>query len=171
METASRAVLVLNATYEPLNIVSVQRAIVLLLKEKAEVVEAAKTTLHSANYAIRLPLVIRLVVCVPVPRRLPLPLTRRTVIARDLYTCQYCGAQPGRGELTIDHVIPRSRGGMTTWENSVTACKACNHKKRDRTPEEAAMTLRSKPTRPRYIAIVLLGEVNAQTVWHKYLRP
>jgi 5-methylcytosine-specific restriction endonuclease McrA len=106
-----------------------------------------------------------------VPRRLPLPLTRRTVIARDLYTCQYCGAQPGRAELTIDHVLPRSRGGKTTWENAVTACKPCNHKKRDRTPEEAEMTLRAKPSRPRFVAIVLLGEAHTQTVWHKYLKP
>ncbi len=169
METASRAVLVLNATYEPLNIVSVQRAVILLLKEKAEIVEAAKTLLRAENYAINWPLVIRLVTFVPIPRRLPLPLSRRTVMARDLYTCQYCGGQPGKHELTVDHVTPRSRGGTTTWENVVTACASCNHRKGDRMPEEARMKLLSQPARPRFVAIMLLGEVNTHTVWQKYL--
>jgi 5-methylcytosine-specific restriction endonuclease McrA len=169
METASRAVLVLNATYEPLNIVPIQRAIVLLLKEKAEIVEAAKTKLRAERIAIDWPLVIRLVAFVPVPRRLPLPLSRRTVMARDLHTCQYCGGQPGKHELTIDHVVPRSRGGATTWENVVTACAPCNRRKGDRLPEEAKMTLLSKPARPRFIAVVLLGEANSHSVWQKYL--
>jgi 5-methylcytosine-specific restriction endonuclease McrA len=169
METAMRAVLVLNATYEPLNIVPIQRAIVLLLKEKAEIVEAAKKKLHAEHVAIDWPLVIRLVAFVPVPRRLPLPLSRRTVMARDLYTCQYCGGQPGKHELTIDHVVPRSRGGATTWENVVTACAPCNRRKGDRLPEEAKMTLLSKPARPRFIAVVLLSETNAHAVWQKYL--
>ncbi len=169
METAMRAVLVLNATYEPLNIVPIQRAIVLLLKEKAEIVEAAKNKVRAEHLAIDWPLVIRLVAFVPVPRRLPLPLSRRTVMARDLYTCQYCGGQPGKHELTIDHVMPRSRGGTTTWENVVTACAPCNRRKGDRLPEEARMTLLSKPARPRFIAVVLLGEANAHAVWQKYL--
>ncbi len=169
METASRAVLVLNATYEPLNIVSVQRAVVLLLKEKAEIVEAAKTLLRAEHYAIKWPLVIRLVAFVPIPRRLPLPLSRRTVMARDLYTCQYCGGQPGKHELTVDHVIPRSRGGTTIWENVVTACAACNHRKGDRTPEEARLELLSQPARPRFVAVMLLGETHAHAVWQKYL--
>ncbi|MDE3087876.1 MAG: HNH endonuclease [Chloroflexota bacterium] len=169
MEAALRAVLVLNATYEPLNIVPIQRAVVLLLKEKAEVVEAAKTKLRAEHYAIDWPLVIRLVAFVPVPRRLPLPLSRRTVMARDLSTCQYCGGQPGKHELTIDHVTPRSRGGATTWENVVTACAPCNRRKGDRLPEEARMTLLSQPARPRFIAIVLLGEANAHAAWQKYL--
>ncbi len=169
METASRAVLVLNATYEPLNLVSVQRAIILLLKEKAELVEAAKTTLRAANYVIKLPLVIRLVAFAPVPRRLPLPLTRRTVLARDLYTCQYCGGQPGKHDLTLDHVIPKSRGGATTWENVVTACAPCNHRKGNRLPAEAKMTLLAQPARPRFVAIVLLSESGAHATWQKYL--
>ena len=169
METAMRAVLVLNATYEPLNIVPIQRAIVLLLKEKAEIVEAAKNKVRAEHLAIDWPLVIRLVAFVPVPRRLPLPLSRRTVMARDLYTCQYCGGQPGKHALTIDHIIPRSRGGTTTWENVVTACAPCNRRKGDRLPEEARMTLLSKPARPRFIAIVLLSESSAHAVWQKYL--
>ncbi len=171
METTSRAVLVLNATYEPLNIVSVQRAIILLLKEKAEVIEAARTMLRAQNFTINLPLVIRLVTFVPIPRRLPLPLSRRTVLARDLYTCQYCGGQPGKHELTVDHVIPRSRGGTTTWENVVAACAPCNHRKGDRTPEEAGMKLLAEPARPRFVAVMLLGETSAHSVWQKYIAP
>lgn len=169
MEPPLRSVLVLNATYEPLNIVPVHRAIVLLLKEKAEIVEAAKRQVRAERLAIDWPLVIRLVTFVPIPRRLPLPLSRRTVMARDMYTCQYCGGQPSKHELTVDHVIPRSRGGATIWENVVTACAPCNRRKGDRMPEEAHMMLRTKPARPHFVAIVLLGETNAHAVWRKYL--
>lgn len=163
-------VLVLNASYEPLNIVSVQRAVVLLLKEKAELLEAAEKKVRAENVALNWPLVIRLVAYVPVPRRLPLPLSRRTVLARDLYTCQYCGQQSGRTELTVDHVMPRSRGGLTSWDNVVAACGPCNRRKGNRTPDEAGMKLLSTPGRPRFIAIVLLNEASAHEVWQKYLQ-
>lgn len=162
-------VLVLNASYEPLNIVSVQRAIVLLLKEKAELVEAARAKFRAERLHMHVPLVIRLVTYVPIPRRLPLPLSRRTVLARDLYTCQYCGCTPGRTELTIDHVHPRSRGGTTTWENVVTACGPCNRRKGNRTPDEANMRMMSVPARPRFVAVVMLGEAHAHDAWSKYL--
>lgn len=162
-------VLVLNATYEPLNIVSVHRAIVLLLKEKAELIEASRAKLRAERISFDVPLVIRLVTYVPIPRRLPLPLSRRTVLARDMYTCQYCGVQPGRQELTVDHVLPRSRGGATSWENVVAACGPCNRRKGNRTPEEADMQLASTPSRPRFVAVVLMGEASAQDVWQKYL--
>lgn len=164
-----QGVLVLNATYEPLSIVSLKRAIVLLLKEKAEIVEAAEAVLRSEHFSLPVPLVIRLVYYVRIPRRLSLPLTRRTVMARDHYTCQYCGAQPGRADLTIDHVIPRSQGGETTWDNVVTACRPCNQRKGNRTPEQAGMTLLSRPARPRYVALAFLGETAEAHVWHKYL--
>ncbi|MBI1801457.1 MAG: HNH endonuclease [Chloroflexi bacterium] len=164
------SVLVLNATYEPLNVVSVRRAIVLLLKEKAEVVEAAQARLRAESTSFQYPLVIRLVAYVKVPRQLSLPLTRRTVLARDQYTCQYCGTQPGKNNLTVDHVIPRSKGGLTLWENVVAACGGCNQRKGNRTVHEAGMALHSKPARPRYIAIAFIGHSNAPTVWHKYLQ-
>ena len=164
------SVLVLNATYEPLNVVSVRRAIVLLLKEKAEVVEAANAMLRAERVEYPYPLVIRLVHYVKVPRQMGLPLTRRTVLARDQYTCQYCGMQPGKTHLTVDHVVPRSKGGLTLWENVATACAACNQRKGNRAPHDANMALRSKPSRPRYIAIVLLGHGNAPHAWHKYLQ-
>lgn len=162
------SVLVLNATYEPLNVVSVRRAVVLLLKEKAELVEAAEARLRAERMEIPVPLVIRLVTYVRIPRRIHLPVTRRTVLARDNYTCQYCGEQPGKANLTVDHVLPRSRGGTHTWENVVTACGRCNRRKGNRTPEEAGMPLRTRPARPRYMAIALLGEGRNHDVWEKY---
>lgn len=163
------AVLVLNATYEPLSVVSVQRAIVLLLKEKAELLEAAEARLRAENTSMPVPVVIRMVYYVRVPRNLGIPLSRRTVLARDQYTCQYCGATPGRAELTIDHVLPRSRGGATEWENVVTACRPCNQHKGNRTPKEAGMRLRREPFRPRFIALTFLSDSQNREVWRKYL--
>jgi len=160
---------VLNATFEPLNIVSLRRAVVLLLKEKAEVIEATQAKIRSERLALDMPLVIRLVYFVRVPHRLLMPLTRRTVLARDQYTCQYCGAQPVKGRLTLDHVLPRSRGGEHAWENVVTACVPCNQRKRDRTLQEAGMTLLMRPGLPRYAAVVLLGKMQGHEVWQKYI--
>lgn len=105
------SVLVLNASYEPLNVVSVQRAVTLLLKEKAQAVEVACAAIRSERLAIPIPLVIRLVAYVRIPHRWRTPVTRRGVLARDGYTCQYCGVQPGRAAITVDHVVPRSRSG------------------------------------------------------------
>lgn len=163
------SVLVLNATYEPLSIVSVRRALVLLLKDKAEIVEATEQQIRSAHFSLPVPLVIRLVYYVRVPHKLSIPLTRRTVMMRDNYTCQYCGDQPPRSNLTIDHVLPKVRGGATIWENVVCACKLCNLRKGSRTPEEANMRLRTKPSRPTYVAMVLLSQAPIHQAWNKYL--
>lgn len=163
------SVLVLNATYEPLSIVSLRRAVVLLLKEKAEVLEAAENSLRARNMAIPVPLVIRMVYYVRIPHSTMLPLSRRTVMARDQYTCQYCGGTPARAELTIDHVLPRSRGGVTDWDNVVVACRTCNQKKGNRTPKEAQMQILRPPHRPRYVALAFLGEPTSREVWSKYL--
>ncbi|HEY53336.1 MAG TPA: HNH endonuclease [Caldilineae bacterium] len=163
------AVLVLNASYEPLHVVSTRRAVILLLKEKAEVVEATEQMLRSQHIKLKKPLVIRLVHYVKVPRQLALPLTRRLVLARDGYTCQYCGSQPNRGALTIDHVIPRSRGGAKDWENVVTACRSCNQRKGNRTPKEANMPLKRKPFRPRYVALAIIDNAPQPDVWRKYM--
>lgn len=162
-------VLVLNATYEPLSIVSVKRAIVLLLKEKAELIEAAEAKLRAENYSLPYPLVIRLVYYVKIPRLMSLPVTRRTVLARDHYTCQYCGEMPPRPELTLDHVVPRSRGGKTNWENVVVACQKCNGRKGSRTPAEANMKLLAEPKRPRYLAVAALTSLEARLAWDKYM--
>ena len=163
------SVLVLNASFEPLSVVSVQRAIVLLLKEKAEVVEAAEDVLRSEHLTLPVPLVIRLVYYVRIPHRVSLPVTRRALLVRDRYTCQYCGAQPGRQELTMDHILPRSRGGKTTWENVVAACKACNGKKGNKTPAEANMTLLNQPTKPRYFAMAYVTSMETRNAWEKYI--
>jgi 5-methylcytosine-specific restriction endonuclease McrA len=163
------AVLVLNATYEPLNVVSIKRAVILLLKEKAELVESAEAYLHSESFSLPVPLVIRLVYFVKIPRRIALPVTRRGVLSRDNYTCQYCGAMPPRKNLTVDHVIPRSRGGKTTWENVVTACDKCNGRKGNRTPVEANLKLLTQPQRPRYLAIAALASIEAKKAWGKYI--
>jgi 5-methylcytosine-specific restriction endonuclease McrA len=160
-------VLVLNATYEPLSVVSVQRAIVLLLKEKAELIEAATERLHSETISYPVPLVIRLVYYVRIPRQVTLTPSRNSVLLRDNFTCQYCGDTPGRSGLTLDHVLPRSRGGQTSWENVVAACRSCNIRKGDRTPEEAGMLLNRRPRRPHYLAFLLLS--GTQEVWDKYV--
>ena len=163
------SVLVLNATYEPLSVVSLRRAVILLLKEKAEIVEAAEAELRSANISMPRPLVIRLVYYVRIPHRISLPLTRRTVLARDHYTCQYCGKQPARKDLTVDHILPRSRGGYITWENVVAACQRCNGRKGNRTPEEANMRLQSAPSQPRYVALAMVESSDARQAWRKYI--
>lgn len=164
-----RHVLVLNATYEPLSIVSVQRAMILLLKEKAELIESAEERLHAARVSFPVPLVIRLVYYVKIPHQVALAPTRRAVMLRDNRTCQYCGATGSAAVLTLDHLVPRSRGGQTTWENVVTACRTCNMRKGGRTPEEAGMPLRRRPGRPHYLAFLLLHEAAARDVWGKYV--
>lgn len=138
-----RHVLVLNASYEPLNITTWRRAVVMVLKGKAEGLE------HDPARRIRedtlLPTVIRLRHFVRVPYK-PLPLTRRNLFHRDGHRCQYCGASAE--QLSVDHVVPRSRGGLDTWENVTTACLPCNVRKGNRTPREAAMPLLRPPHRP-----------------------
>ena len=123
-------VLVLNATFEPINVCTVRRAAVLLLKDKAEVVEHASWELRSESLTLPRPVVIRLVTYVRVPRDTHRrKITRRAVFARDRWTCQYCGS---RGNLTVDHVVPRSKGGPSSWDNIVTSCAPCNRRKGDR---------------------------------------
>lgn len=161
-------VLVLNASYEPLQLVSIRRAVVLLLQEKAELIEAAQQRLRAQGFSCSVPIVIRLVRYIRIPRRMRLPCSRRGVLARDRETCQYCGVQPGRAHLTVDHVVPRSKGGGTTWDNVITACRECNHRKGGRTPEEANMELLSIPRQPQYVAFALLGEIERHDIWRKY---
>lgn len=168
MSSSVSSVLVLNASYEPLRVVSIKRAVILLLQSKAELVEAAEQRLRAQGTSMECPLVIRLVRYVAIPRSRRLPCSRRGVLIRDRETCQYCGAQPGRAKLTLDHVVPKARGGQTTWDNVVAACGDCNHAKRDRTPEEAHMTLRAKPRQPQMIAFALIGELDRHEVWRKY---
>jgi len=136
-------VLVLNASYEPLNITSWRRATVMVLKGKAEGLEQDPS--QRLRPGLNRPTVIRLRQFVRVPFR-PLPLTRRNVFHRDGHRCQYCGS--GSDRLSIDHVMPRSRGGAHAWDNVTTACLRCNVNKGNRTPREAGMVLAHPPQRP-----------------------
>ncbi len=160
------AVLVLNQDYEPLNVSRVRRAVTLLLAGKAEVVENNSGFIRSPSFSLAIPSVIRLshLVRRPTPRW---KLTRRRVFLRDQYTCQYCGKQTR--ELTLDHVIPRHLGGEHTWENVVSACKACNHRKAGRTPREAGMKLLRKPCRPALRIGYFVHPFQTPPEWQRYL--
>lgn len=158
-------VLLLNATFEPLCAVSARRAIVLMFKGKAEVLERDGGSFHSERLTIAIPSVIRLVYFVKVPYYGRKSLSRKVVFARDAWMCQYCG---GAAE-TVDHVVPRSRGGPHSWENVVTACKVCNSKKRDKTPREASLKLRKRPGVPRGPATVSLELGRVRPGWERYL--
>src|SRR5437764_7556109 len=138
-EAVCGRVLVLNATYEPINVCTVKRAVVLLLKDKAEVIEHSAWALRSATTSIQRPTVIRLVTYVRIPRDTHRrKITRRAVFARDEWTCQYCGSQ---ANLTVDHVIPRSKGGGSSWDNIVASCAPCNRRKGDALPRQVGMRL------------------------------
>jgi len=159
-------VLVLNASYEPLNITSWRRAVVLLIKGKAEQVEHNGKLVYSE---LPLPTVIRLRHYVRVPYK-EIPLTRRNILHRDGHSCQYCGYFGD--DLTLDHVIPRSRGGGETWENMATACVRCNVKKGNRTPKEANMPLRTPPHRPYsglYFEVAKHVKSGVHKEWQKYV--
>lgn len=163
----SSTVLVLNATYEPLNVTSVWRACSLILSRKAEVLEAdPERVLRSPSTTLPRPIVIRLVHYVRIPRFTSRRITRRALFARDDHTCQYCGS---RARLTLDHVVPRSRGGGSTWDNVVTACSPCNLRKRDRLPHEAGMPLRRPPKAPHPDLYLTLGTRAIPPGWHPYL--
>jgi 5-methylcytosine-specific restriction endonuclease McrA len=160
-------VLVLNASYEPLNVCSVRRAHVLVFKGKAEVIEELARPLRSASSTFRWPHVIRLVTYVRVPRAIQRKISRRALFARDGWRCVYCGATAGR--LTLDHVMPRSKGGESIWENVVTACAPCNHKKGNRTLKEAHMELRFLPKPPAPTLFIQLSTPRIPTGWKQYL--
>ncbi len=161
------AVLVLNENYEPLNVCNARRAVVLVDRGKAEVVELTETVVHTTSAAIPLPSVIRLVYLIrrPRPNR---KLTRKELFLRDRYTCQYCGRESR--DLTIDHVFPRFRGGRHSWDNLVSACRACNHRKAGRTPEEARMRLLKAPEAPRTSSYYIVSPyIETRYEWRKFI--
>lgn len=161
------AVLVLNQNYEPLNVCNARRAFVLVDRGKAEVIEHGEGALHSAFHAFPLPSVIRLIYMIRRPRP-QMRLTRREIFVRDAYTCQYCGKQTK--DLTIDHVMPRHRGGRHAWDNLVSACRQCNHKKAGRTPAEAHMKLLNEPKRPPTSSYyVFYHHLENQHEWRKFI--
>src|SRR3954452_5230396 len=160
-------VLVLNASFEPLNVTSVRRAHVLVYKGKAEVIEELEQPLHSATDTYPWPHVIRLVTYVHVPRSAQRKISRRALFARDGWRCVYCGSSGGR--LTLDHVIPRSRGGESIWENVVTSCAPCNLRKGNRLPHEIQMELRQQPRPPAPVLFISLSTPKIPSRWERYL--
>lgn len=159
-------VLVLNQDYQALSVCSVERAMILVWLQKAELVaDRADRMLHSARDSFPWPTVVRLKRYIRVPYRRVL-LTRRNVLRRDRHTCQYCGSTE---RLTLDHVMPRSRGGKDAWDNLVAACTPCNNKKGNHTPEEAGMPLKRRPFRPSHAMYMrdLVGTLD--DTWKPYL--
>lgn len=159
-------VLVLNQDYQPLSICSVQRSMKLLFLEKAELLhDDPGKELRTTQDSYQFPSVIRLRSYIRIPYT-KVVLSRRNVMRRDSFICQYCGK---KSSLTIDHVVPKSRGGGDTWENLTTACERCNVKKGNQTPKEAGMLLRSKPYRPVPITFFRDYNGNVQDPWKPYL--
>ena len=165
METG---VLVLNHNFEPLNICGLRRGMILVYLGKAEVVRYSDNSLRSAEDEYLVPSVLRLheLVKRPLPE---LKISRKSVLARDDFTCQYCGS---KSNLTIDHVFPRHRGGETTWENMVCCCLRCNNKKGPHTPQEAGMRLPHPPRKPRYVPFIAFPRFMAairNAEWSEFL--
>jgi 5-methylcytosine-specific restriction endonuclease McrA len=160
-------ILLLNFTYEPLGIVDLQRAVRLLFARKAEVVHAHGREVRSATFAFPMPSVVRMLYYIRRTRK-RVALTKKNVLLRDGYVCAYCGDRGSR-DMTVDHVVPSSRGGRSTWENLVACCATCNARKRDRTPDDARMPLRIRPREPRFIPWVVVRRHTAPDEWGKYL--
>jgi len=180
-----RPALVLNRNWQPVNVATVARALILVWNETARVVDPASYQLYSWSdwsklrprdgedfiQAVRLRLRVPEVVALAKYDRVPaatVTFSRRNIFKRDHYTCQYCGDQPGSEELTIDHVVPRSQGGESRWENCVLACLACNKRKADRTPAQAGMHLRRQPVRPIWRLMYLAPDVRIRS-WSKFV--
>jgi len=160
-----QSALVLNATYEPLSVVSSRRAICLVLGDKADLIEHDESFLRSERLSLPNPSVIRLRYVVKVPYHRRTSLSRRAVFARDDNRCQYCAGVAD----SLDHVMPRSRGGLHIWENVVAACRKCNLGKRDRTPDEAGMKLAKVPLIPKELAWVTVAAGSVPDLWKPYL--
>ena len=163
-------VLLLNATYEPLRVITWQRAICLLTLGKVEVVEETDREIRSVSFVIRLPSVVRLLRLIR-PRRQAVKFSRQNIYLRDNFRCQYCRVRVSSQELNLDHVIPRSLGGQTTWENIVTCCVPCNVRKGGNTPEAVRMRLISRPVRPDRLpgVAITIRLRNAPDSWRDYL--
>ncbi len=159
-------VLVLNQNYEPLSVCSARRALILLFREKAEMVEHNHEMVRSPSVSVPLPSIVRISRYVHIPRKRVL-ISRKNVIKRDNHRCQYCGTTSA--PMTVDHILPRVRGGADNWENLVCACMECNTKKGNKTPQEAHMKLLREPKRPGYLFFIqhLAGSVDDR--WKQYL--
>lgn len=161
--------LLLDQGYQPISVISWRRAICLMTLGKVEVVETYDRDIRSVRLVFKMPAVVRLLRAVGYFRS-PVRFSRQNVLARDRWACQYCGARPPLEELTYDHVVPRSRGGQTSWENIVTACVDCNTRKANRTPEQAGMRLRKRPVRPTWVPVftVEISRSSMPDAWRDY---
>jgi len=163
------SVLLLNSSYEPLKIISWQRAVTMVFLGKVEIVDEYDDEIRSVSIAIKAPAVVRLLRFVRIGRKSP-PLCRTNVLARDKFECQYCSLVLTSREATLDHVLPRSQGGRTTWDNVVCCCSNCNRRKGGRTPREARMALRCRPVKPDWLPVLRI-RLNGQipSSWHIFL--
>ncbi|MDQ2679840.1 MAG: HNH endonuclease [Candidatus Eremiobacteraeota bacterium] len=160
-------VLVLNFTYEALNITNFQRAVKLLFSGKAEIVHGADRMLVSPSFEMRMPSIIRMLYYIKRPMQ-RVALTKKNILIRDDHMCQYCGVRNDK-LMTVDHIIPKSKGGPSTWENLVCACMLCNNRKNNRSPEHANMKLRRKPKQPKYIPWIQVKRNTLPDEWYKFL--
>ena len=170
------SVLLLNASYEPLAIIPQRRAMSLMMRERVDAATSEGITIRGVSGSLTIPSVMRLRRYINVPRR-GARWSRKAVLQRDGYRCIYCGLEAGgrlkgsiinRGDFTVDHIIPRSRGGRSTWSNTACACPACNNRKADRTPHEAGMAMLWEPKTPRVNYLIASGDIPA--AWKIYLR-
>ena len=180
-----RPTLVLNRNWQPVNVATVARALVMLWNETARVVDPAdyqqygwsewsgltpqrdEPFIRAVAFRLRVPEVVALTGYDRVPSTV-VTFSRRNIFKRDHYTCQYCGVQPGGSELSLDHILPRSRGGESSWQNCVLACVDCNKRKADRTPEQAGMRLRTRPARPRWRPLYAHNAIRIES-WAKFI--
>ena len=162
--------LLLNVTYEPLRVISWKKAIILFSLEKVEVIEAYDRMIHSVSLTMQLPSVVRLRQLVKW-RRLPVKFSRENIYVRDHGACQYCGSHLKLHDVTYDHVVPKSQGGGTSWENVVICCVDCNRKKGGRTPKQAHMKLLTHPKEPSWnpTSRILMGLKHPPESWQDYL--
>ena len=184
-EVLQRPTLVLNRNWQPVNVATVARALVLVFNGTARVVDPAdyqtytwsdwsklrlrdgEACIRAVRFRLRVPEVLTLTGYDRVPTA-AVTFSRRNIFKRDRFTCQYCGTQPGSEELSIDHVVPRAQDGQTRWENCVLACVTCNKRKADRTPQQAGMRLRKKPVRPNWQPLYSTMNVRIES-WSKFI--
>jgi 5-methylcytosine-specific restriction endonuclease McrA len=163
--------LLLNATFEPLKVVSWQRAMTLWVQGRVEILETHDREVRAVSFSFKLPSIVRLLRFVRVKNLQAVKFSRANIYARDDYTCQYCGRHFEPEDLTFDHVVPVAQGGRRSWENIVTCCVRCNRTKDNRTPEQAGMALQRQPRRPAATAVfrVTFGVRKMPASWRDYL--
>ena len=160
------AVLLLNNTYEPLNVINVTRALRLITTQKASGVEKEGYDLHSSKGVLCIPVVVKMAYYVKRPMQ-KVKFSKRHVLMRDNFTCQYCNDRPK--ELTIDHVVPKTSGGLTVWTNVVACCKRCNSAKGDKTLKDSGLKLKRAPKEPRFLPYLRMIKGGSNHAWEKYL--